>query len=1624
MTKLAQLPTAETTEASTPALDGGSYEVIRARLQTQGRSLAESARTLNERRQDVFGGSDLTVLGTERIRTEHNCVPQDLVAVGGGLLFGYTVHFGLKRSTQLRDVFAFVRLDSSDGGLAFHPEAEPAFLADPAFVREFAELHQYYAQARLQQLRVTGGKLLAVFRIGETADDVRVFRWAIDGDALTYLDNRGERDHVLPPSHDFAWTDTTRDDHVLGRHPHVNILDAVFVETVGGDLTVKVEDNTEDGVGIYSEAVSDPNQSLDDADIAYARLGALILLRIRPFQEAEHRFLVFNTRTKAVLRIDALGDACVQLPEDHGIVFPGGYVLQTGDHKVYGERDGDLQFLRRIAAPNGEDVLYVFFRKADGAYVLLPYNLIRKEVANPVRCHGWSLFDDGRLVVFRAEHDEPRTVHPMQVWSTPFVSPEHHAQAPQDGSLLGRIGNADLVRGISDALTVARLVAEQEPTRAVYEALVAAVDRVFDSYYWLGEDEIGLAGLLSDVRATAELVIDEFDKVQVLQQRAVEAVAETRATQNRLVDALDLASWRSVDRFLDAMTGLHRQRGHLITLREVRYVDGAALDTLAAQVDAHFDRVSRAAVQFLLQDDALAPLTDRIAALSEAVSQATKLTQFAPLQADEADLTEGLDVLVEVVSGLQVDDTPARAEILRRITDVFGHLNRVRAELAGARATIGEAEAGDDFAAQWGLLGQAVQSALGLTDTPEACDEQLGRLMVQLEELEARFGEYDAFGPQLTTRREEIQEAFTSRKQQLSEARQARAAAQLSAAERVLESITRRADTFTEEDELNAWFAGDAMVRKLRQIADRLIELDDAVKAEELRGRLQASRQEALRGLRDRRDLFEGDTIVLGQHRFPVNTQPLELTMLPIDGRMEVQITGTDYRQPLVDAEIQALRAYWDQALPSENADVYRSEHLAASLLFEAEAADELPALEAAALVEVDLAARVSTAAAARYDGGYERGVHDADATKILTALLTLRRTAGLLRFDAASRALARVWWAFEATDTDRIHRRARSLARLRATLGASAPLVALGRELAERMASFDLGIGDPAAAGAYLAEELCAEHPRFVVSGEAAALRDRLTEHGESLDADLRALESSPRQAFDLAHAWLSTLGTDGALDAAALLVCEHRLEHDVAATATEATVDGLLGQHPRISAGALTLRLDTFLSRLAHFAQHTAPAWRRWRQVRHDVLERERARLRLDELLPQVLSSFVRNRLIDEVYLPIIGDNLSKQMGAGRTDQMGLLLLVSPPGYGKTTLMEYVANRLGLVFLKVNGPALGHGVHSLDPAEAPNATARQEVEKINLAFELGNNVMLYLDDIQHTHPELLQKFISLCDGTRRIEGVWGGRTKTYDLRGRKFAVVMAGNPYTESGERFCVPDMLANRADTYNLGDILDGKDEVFALSYLENALTSNRTLAPLAGRSRADVHRLIRLARGEDVPTSELEHDYSAVELNEMTAVFQKLFAVQEAVLAVNQEYIRSAAQEDDYRTEPSFKLQGSYRNMNKLAEKVVPVMDDAELAALLDDHYAGEAQTLTTGAEANLLKLAELRGRMTDEQRTRWAEICATYRVVNEVEVPDDGIQRAIEKLVKVVAAVALRPEYAETETRLAPVRAEG
>ena len=259
-----------------------------------------------------------------------------------------------------------------------------------------------------------------------------------------------------------------------------------------------------------------------------------------------------------------------------------------------------------------------------------------------------------------------------------------------------------------------------------------------------------------------------------------------------------------------------------------------------------------------------------------------------------------------------------------------------------------------------------------------------------------------------------------------------------------------------------------------------------------------------------------------------------------------------------------------------------------------------------------------------------------------------------------------------------------------------------------------------------------------------------------------------------------------------------------------------------------------------------------------------------------------------------------------------------------------------------------------------------------------MGDNVMIYLDDIQHCHPEFLQKFISLCDAQRKIEGVYQGETRTYDLRGRKVAVVMAGNPYTESGEKFQIPDMLSNRADIYNLGEVIGEHADAFEMSYLENCITSNPVLNPLSSRSQKDVYTIIQMAQDGTGERGDLEGNYSVEELNEMVSTMKKLIRVRDVILSVNREYIHSAAQSDEYRTEPAFKLQGSYRNMNRIAEKVFAVMNEKELETLIVSNYENDAQTLTSDTEANLLKFKELMGILTEPELERWNDIKKSFR----------------------------------------------
>jgi hypothetical protein len=1650
--------------------EGGAYEVIRKRLTDQASRLKLQLDLHNQQRIAEFGQTKLEVQARVRVRTENNCVARDIVPVGDSILFAYNVFIGLKKETQISDVFGLYRLTKVDHSFELNPrELAGTFLADPSFQKEFNELYVYYKEARLLQLKVQGQTLFAVFQIGRKIDDIRVFQWRVNKDGTaSYIDNRGERALKQASSHDFIWQKSAREHHVSGQHPHINILDLAFVETIGGTLTIKVENNTEDGLGIYNEPVEDRTQSLADADIQYAQVGGLILFKILPYREKTYRYLVFNTRTNEVKRIDAIGLACVSLPEDHGIIFPGGYYLQNGENKSFPDEIQGLKFRRSVPSPNGEDVLYIFHEAESGLSGLYSYNLIRKELQNPIYAHGYSVFDDGTMVVFQAENEATR-VHPMQIWQTPYFSHEFAAKQPTTDSLYSRIGNKELVRGIAELSAVHRNIVNPNPSRQVYEDLIKTCRLLFDSYYWLNESDFSeLGAVVKDITNTAELVIDEFEKVLQIRQQANNALTKAEQKQQEVIDSIRVSDWHTPEQYVACLTALRQQRGHLISLKEQRYIDKGRLEQLDIEVTAQFDKLSHITVEFLASDKALQPYHDNISNLENNIAQVGLVIEIKPINQALDTLSDGLDLLTDILNGLKVDDATIRTKILDDISEIYAKLNQVKAQGKQRLKQLGSGEASAEFAAQFRLFSQSISSALAMADSPEKADEQLSRLSIQLEELESKFSEYDQFLADIMDKREELHSAFANRKQNLIEDQQRRAQNIFGAAQRIINSVKKRALSFSVLDELNTYFASDPMILKLKDQVAQLRELKDQVKADDLEAQLKASKEAGIRGQRDKQDIFEdgGRVIKLGKHKFSVNSQGLELTLLPKDEGLYRHLIGTDFFEKLEHPQLNKLKPYWQQALVSENPHVSRIEYLAFSIIQDAEQQrSDLNLNQLYAMVNqpAELEKLVRSYMTTRYQEGYQKGVHDHDTVKVLQALLSVHEKADLLRFNPLARAIAMLFWYYAGitkVQQQIWQSHAFSAQLLSNAFNSQQGFVQLQQNLQIHVTTFvqrfDLPFAqsDIIQSAHYLSLELALPKFAFISSQSANALSQEFTTALEKLghtrdfstamsQFNQQIEKADARQAkvlglneqWSLCQAWLSAMLINSSNkqashylpEAAALVICQPNLEMRASKVNLDIKVNTLLSEHNRIENGQLSLSLDEFIQRLGQYQYVDVNAFNQYHQIRQQVMHSSKSELQLESFNAKPLSSFVRNRLINEVYLPIIGDNLAKQMGAlgdnKRTDLMGLLLLISPPGYGKTTLMEYVADRLGLVFMKINCPSLGHDVTSLDPNNAPNATAKQELEKLNLGLEMGSNVMLYLDDIQHTHSEFLQKFIALCDGTRRIEGVWKGQSKTYDMRGKKFCVVMAGNPYTESGDVFKVPDMLANRADIYNLGDVLGGKEEQFALSYIENALTSNAVLAPLALRSMQDVYKFIAMAKGGDVATNELSHAYSGAEINEIVSVIKHLLVIQDVILKVNLEYIKSAATAEDYRQEPSFKLQGSYRNMNKMAEKVSAVMNHAELMQLIGDHYAGEAQTLTSGAEENLLKLAILRKVETEEQVQRWQHICRAFTGKKQLSIEGDPTTQAVRQLGQIsssLEAIKLDMQQSDTSDLIKPI----
>ena len=140
-------------------------------------------------------------------------------------------------------MFALFKVAEADGNLDMQSQSMAgSFLADISFVNDF-ELTAITAH-KLAELTVKDGKLLAGFQIGERRE---IFGYFVghfaDGRCVIWITAVSVISSCPLPTTE--WTET--EDSVNGRHPHV--------ETVAGDLTVKIEDNTVMPLGFTARAL-------------------------------------------------------------------------------------------------------------------------------------------------------------------------------------------------------------------------------------------------------------------------------------------------------------------------------------------------------------------------------------------------------------------------------------------------------------------------------------------------------------------------------------------------------------------------------------------------------------------------------------------------------------------------------------------------------------------------------------------------------------------------------------------------------------------------------------------------------------------------------------------------------------------------------------------------------------------------------------------------------------------------------------------------------------------------------------------------------------------------------------------------------------------------------------------------------------------------------------------------------------------------------------------------------------------------------------------------------------------------------------------------------------------------
>src|SRR5690606_6063936 len=125
-------------------------------------------------------------------------------------------------------------------------------------------------------------------------------------------------------------------------------------------------------------------------------------------------------------------------------------------------------------------------------------------------------------------------------------------------------------------------------------------------YFWINRPAAhNLAEPLEKIRSAATAAVDEYDKVVRVRRDTERQMRETQQSAAEILNSIGRFAFNSVADVVAKLAALRQARGQAVGLRELRYIDQAAVQELETKLAEAAERLGQRCVQFLLNPNSL-----------------------------------------------------------------------------------------------------------------------------------------------------------------------------------------------------------------------------------------------------------------------------------------------------------------------------------------------------------------------------------------------------------------------------------------------------------------------------------------------------------------------------------------------------------------------------------------------------------------------------------------------------------------------------------------------------------------------------------------------------------------------------------------------------------------------------------------------------------------------------------------------------------------------------------------------------------------------------------------------------------------------------------------------------------